>query len=357
MNAASVSSPDSSPSGVQAWPSRLVGLGEGAQASIASLGEAGILRLIAPHLRLADAELGPGDDAAVLTRRDARTVVTTDSMVSELDWRDDWSSPFDVGVKVVAQNLADLAAMGARFSGIVTALATDTNTRADWIVELTRGMSDELRRAGAGVGSFGGDLSGAPPKATVITLTALGYLEPGEEPFLRSRARAGEVLVVSDPVGRSQAGLLALLGKVAADARHEQIRRECVAVHRAPRPRYPVGQARAAGIRCAMDVSDGLSTDAGRLAEASQVVLDLDEHALRQMAGPLVDWLGEDLAMKCVLSSGEEHALLATCAPDKVPTGWLVIGEVAEPAVGAAAGVTMNGQQVWPQGWEHFTSL
>ena len=133
-----------------------------------------MLAAITPHLAAAGAEIGPGDDAAVLPRATGRTVVTTDSMVLDLDWRDDWSSAHDVGVKVIAQNLADVVAMGARPTGVVVALATEERTRVDWLVELTDGMADELRRAGCG--SLGGDLSGAPAGTVVITVTALGEL-------------------------------------------------------------------------------------------------------------------------------------------------------------------------------------
>lgn len=333
------------------WPTRL---GNDATHTIAALGEAGILRLIGPHLQLADAEIGPGDDAAVLSRRDARTVVTTDSMLCDLDWRDEWSSPFDIGVKLVAQNLADIAAMGATPTGIVTALAADPSTSADWLVELTRGMSDELRRTGTG--SLGGDLSGAASGQAILTVTALGALEPGQEPFLRSAAQPGEVLIVSDDLGWSQAGLLSFLGKTPQPSAEDvALVERARAVHRAPRPRYAVSEAREAGVRCALDVSDGLSTDAARLAAASRVRIDLDAAALNAMSAPLVAWLGAQLALNCVLASGEEHALLATCHPDRMPATWRVVGRVSAPSEENPAGLWLAGAPVAAKGWEHFS--
>ena len=388
----------------------------GDAATVADVGEACVLAAITPHLAAAGAEIGPGDDAAVLPLATGRAVVTTDSMVLDLDWRDDWSSAHDVGVKVIAQNLADVVAMGARPTGVVVALATEERTRVDWLVELTDGMADELRRAGCG--SLGGDLSGAPAGTVVITVTALGELAPGAPALTRSAARPGQVVVVSDRLGRSQAGLLVLSGEVAwpprdagatarrdpgpsvadefpyadADANQalrtcaddrqapptdgeaasraavgagppaaangaaEAVARECVTFHRAPRPRYAGDEAVSAGIGVAMDVSDGLGRDAARLAAASGVGIELDRAALERMAAPLRPLLG-NRALDCVLASGEEHALLGTCDADAVPPGWHVIGRVVAPAAstsGRRAAVTLDSVDVVERGWSHY---
>lgn len=102
------------------------------------------------------------------------------------------------------------------------------------------------------------------------------------------------------------------------------------------------------GVRCALDVSDGLVRDAGRLARASGVCVDLDGAALTRMAAPLAAVVGED-ALECVLAGGEEHCLLGTCHPAAVPAGWHVIGRVR-----AGAGVTFDGRTLPPRGWDHF---
>lgn len=318
----------------------------GDAASVADVGELGVLRSVLAEIEPAVADVGPGDDAAVLGASTGRTVVTTDSMVLGLDWRDEWSSPQDVGVKVIAQNLADVVAMGARPSGVVVALAAEEATRVDWLVDLTRGMADELRRAG--VGSLGGDLSGAPDGTVVITVTALGDLPAGREPLLRVNARVGELIVASDVLGRSHAGLLVLLGEVTPSEGAEPAAQECVRWHRAPRPRYAGDEAVRAGVRCAMDVSDGLLLDAARIARASGVRLDFHGDALRTMARPLEPVVG-DRALECVLSGGEEHALLATAPEGRVSAGWHVVGRVEE-----GSGVTLDGVPAHAEGWTHF---
>ena len=74
---------------------------------------------------VAEVLLGPGDDAAVLAAPSGSVVLTTDSMVRGRDWREDWSSGGEVGRKLVVQNLADLAAMGAAPTGLLVALAAE----------------------------------------------------------------------------------------------------------------------------------------------------------------------------------------------------------------------------------------
>ena len=83
--------------------------------SLAGLGEFAIIdRLVAGRDQPAAVGVGPGDDAAVLVAGDGRTVVSTDMLVEGRHFRLDWSSPYDVGRKAIAQNAADIEAMGAR---------------------------------------------------------------------------------------------------------------------------------------------------------------------------------------------------------------------------------------------------
>ena len=118
--------------------------------------------------------VGPGDDAAVVGAPGGSVVATTDSMVRGRDWRDEWSSAHDVGVKVAAQNLADIAAMGAEPTALLVSLVADPDLEVEWAVDLARGIASLAEQAGAPV--VGGDLSSAPPGVVVISVTALGDL-------------------------------------------------------------------------------------------------------------------------------------------------------------------------------------
>lgn len=311
---------------------------------LADLSEEQLLARIVPLLRPAPGAallVGPGDDAAVLVC-DGPTVVTTDAMVRDRDWRDEWSGPADVGGKVVAQNLADVAAMGARPTGLVVTLLADRHTPVAWALDFTRGLAAAARAADCPV--LGGDLSSAPAGSLSVSVTAFGSLD-GRAPVLRSGARPGDVVAVCGTLGRSAAGLALLQqSRPAADP-------ELVAVHRCPTPPLAAGPAAAAaGATAMLDLSDGLLRDGGRIAAASGVALDFRVDALAPYAARLAPALGPDLGWDCVLGGGEDHSLLA-CFPDTgpLPGGWVVVGQV-----GAGSGVSLDGRPRLVQGWDHF---
>lgn len=307
---------------------------------LADLDEAALLERIFPLLPRGEGVLlGPGDDAAVLAC-DGPTIVTTDAAVRGRDWRDDWSAPEDVGAKIVAQNLADVAAMGGRPTGLVVTLLADPVTPIAWVEGFTRGLAETAAAAGAGV--VGGDLSSAPSGMLAVSVTALGTLD-GRVPVLRSGARPGQRVAMTGTLGRSAAGLLLLQqGRPATDP-------ELVATHRRPSPPLAQGPAAAvAGAQAMLDLSDGLLRDAARIAAASGVVLDLSRAALAPYAARLAPAVGEQAAWECVLAGGEEHALLA-CFPADPPSGWTVVGSVR-----AGAGVSVDGIPQRPRGWDHF---
>lgn len=279
---------------------------------------------------------GPGDDAAVVDLT-GRVVISTDTLVENQDFRWDWSSPHDVGVKVAAQTLADIAAMGARPLALLVSLAAPGSADAAMPVELARGLAQECTRAGAAM--IGGDVSSA--SEVVLTGTAFGVLD-GERPaVLRSGARPGDVVAISGPVGASAAGLALLLAGVGTSApgtegtsSSDAAVRRVLAAHRAPRPDYPAGAvARQGGAHALIDTSDGLLRDATRLAAASGVVIDLDsaaipgEAALPDVAGLLGG--GASMVRTWQLTGGEDHALLA-CFPPEValPVPFVAIGRV-----------------------------
>ncbi|PRY61348.1 thiamine-monophosphate kinase [Knoellia remsis] len=311
----------------------------------------------------------PGDDAAVLATGGS-VVVTTDSMVRGMDWRDDWSSGHDVGLKLVAQNVADVAAMGAVPTGLLIALAAAPATSLDWVVDLTDGIAAGAEDAGCPV--VGGDLSSAPEGVVIVAVTAFGDLE-GRAPVLRSGARPGDVVAVAGSLGWSGAGLALLLAgeagpsdpragseRKAREGSVERARSLVTWFHRSPRPPWEAGPVAAAvGASSMIDLSDGLVRDGGRIAAASGVELALDERVLREtfLAGVVADAVGEDEGWRQVLSGGEEHSLLATFPPGAVPDDpsapWTVIGEVVE-AGAAGPRLTVGGAEPSVTGWDHF---
>lgn len=303
--------------------------------SVGVVGEFGVIaRVLARSGRAALAEVGPGDDAAVLRAPDGRVVVCTDVLVEGRHFRRDWSSGEDVGHKAAAANLADVAAMGAVPTALLVGLACPAGTPTAWLEDVASGLADECAPFGAAV--VGGDTVASAPdsSAVVLSVTALGDLA-GRAAVTRGGARPGDVVAVAGRLGWSACGLAVLRRGFASPI-------AAVTAHRRPTPPYAAGPAAAeAGATAMCDTSDGLLADTGHLAAASGVRIDLDRAALTrgflEPPGPLQQVaaaLGGD-PMAWVLTGGEDHALVATF-PDgsALPLGFVEVGRAAEGAPG-----------------------
>ncbi len=333
-------------------------------------GEDALLEGLVPELPPGDwTELGPGDDAAVVRADDGRVVVTTDALVAERHFRPRTASPEDVGWKAAAQNLADVAAMGAVPTALVVALVVPERPpepwAEGWTTSLARGLAAACRSldGAQGCGVVGGDLTGGDQ--VVVSVTALGDLR-GLAPVRRDGARPGDLVALAGVQGRSAAGLAVLERRARraaaawAGSRVESAADEGIAdlvrAHRRPRPPCAAGPAAAeAGATAMLDVSDGLVRDAGRLARAGAVVLDLSSELLaphHEAVLSVADLLGVE-AWRLVLEGGEDHGLLATFPAEAVlPEGFELVGVVR---AGTAPGVLVDGEPYGRTGgWDHF---
>ena len=309
-------------------------------------GEAGLLARMLPHLSPSPlAEVGPGDDAAVLRLPSSRLVVSTDTLTEGVDFLPGVIRPDQLGCRAAIQNLADIAAMGARPHALIVAITASAGTDARFLAAVSAGLGARAEADGAHV--VGGDLGRGEELS--LTVTALGTLEEGQRPVLRSGARPGDLLAVgTERLGRSAAGLAAVLAGRTEPA-------ELVAFHHAPdvdlRLGWTVGRAASA----MLDLSDGLVRDGGRIAAASRVVIDLDPDALapdiEALRPPARD---EDEARAWVLHGGEEHAMLATFPPAAVPAGFRVLGAVRPTAPGEEPTVLLGGERIPGRGFDHF---
>ncbi|BDZ46295.1 thiamine-phosphate kinase [Naasia aerilata] len=331
--------------------------------TLGSAGERAALRRIFPRLPDADAALlGPGDDAAVVAAPDGRVVISTDLLVHGPDFRLAWSSFFDLGWKAAATNLADIAAMGAVPTALVVALAAPKPTPLADLEALADGFREACAALAPGVGVVGGDLSASP--TLTVAVTVFGDLE-GREAVLRSGGRPGDVLALAGGLGRAAAGLALLFGRAVDDqgnpdaGRMPGLRQEHAALLDAqltPRPPIPAGRVAAlAGATAMLDVSDGLLLDAGRIAEASGVRIDLAADALAAETAALAREAPAlaDRALALVLGGGEDHGLLAAFPPGAVPEGFRPVGRLLD-----GTGVTLDGRDpgaVVP-GWDSFAA-
>jgi thiamine-monophosphate kinase len=307
--------------------------------TIGALGEGATLLRIFPRLPAADAQLlGPGDDAAVVAAPDGRFVVTTDMMIHGPDFRLAWSTPRDLGFKAAASNLADVAAMGARPTALVVALAVPTSTPVSALEGIADGFREACEQLAPGCGVVGGDLSVSD--TFTIAVTAFGDLE-GRAPVLRSGARVGDVVAVSGVLGHAAAGLRALFEHGVTDATELRSREPLVEAQLAPRPPIADGVLAAlAGATAMLDISDGLALDARRIATASGVAIDFDAGAV---------------GSREALDGGEDHSLLATFPAGAVlPGGFRVIGAVVEGSGVFVDGVAYESRGGWDpySGWD-----
>ncbi|CCQ16933.1 Thiamin-monophosphate kinase [Rhodococcus sp. AW25M09] len=309
-----------------------------------------IARATAGRVQPASTIVGPGDDAAVVAASDGRIAASTDMLVHGRHFRLDWSSPVQIGRKAIAQNGADIAAMGAQCSGFLVSLGCPADTPVSVTDGLNEGMWLEAVAAGAAV--VGGDVVQSPE--LVISVTALGDLQ-GRAPVLRSGARVGDLIAYAGRLGWSAAGLAVLL----AD-RDRSGHDEVLDAHRVPVPPYRAGiDAAEAGATSLTDVSDGLLSDLGHIADASDVGMIIDPELLdvptelRSAATAMgvdpLDW---------ILTGGEDHALVGTFEElGSVPRGWTVIGRVASGSGEQAGRVTVVGRdRPGRSGWTSFDS-
>lgn len=289
---------------------------------LGDLSEGTILRAILTRtVPATHALIGPGDDAAVVAAPSGSVVATTDTLVHGPDFRLAWSSGYDLGWKAAAVNLADVAAMGARPTALLVALAVPRDLRLSFVESLADGFREACEALAPGCSVVGGDLTVSD--VLTVAVTALGDLE-GRAPVTRAGAEPGDVIAVAGELGNAAHGLAVLFGRfrdgetpIPVDpARLAPGESAAVAAQLRPAPPIGLGPfAAIAGATAMMDISDGLALDARRMAAASGVTIALERAAL-----------GE--APDRALAGGEDHALLAAFPPGVLPPGFRVIGAV-----------------------------
>ena len=268
-----------------------------------TLGDVGELGLLAALERLGLAQ-GIEHDAAVVDG----VVATQDALVEGVHFRFDLLSWRELGARAAAVNISDLAASGADPLALLVAVGLPAETELDDVLELYAGLNER------GVPVRGGDTTRAD--RVLLSVTALGRSErvPG-----RAGARPGDAVVVTGPLGAASAAFR--VGRLA------------------PVPdRVEEGKRLAGAATAMLDISDGLSRDAGHIAQRSGVRLAIELERVPLADGAELDDLG----------FGEDYELLATTAD---PLGFPVIGRVEE---GEGVELTLRGEPYSLAGWEHF---
>jgi thiamine-monophosphate kinase len=258
------------------------------------------------------AALGVGDDCALLAPAPGMQLAVSSDMLIEGRHFLSTVDPFKLGHKVLAVNLSDLAACGAKPLAFTLALALPQADEA-WLDGFSRGLFALADAHDCEL--IGGDTTRGP---LAICITVFGEVPPGQA-LLRSGAHAGDDLYVSGTLGDARLALDVFRGtrslpQPAFDA--ARIRMET------PTPRVALGLALRGVATSAADISDGLVGDLGHILKASRVGACIDTSiAINLIAnrGHLTLENGQfdaETALECVLAGGDDYELVFTAPPE-----------------------------------------
>ncbi|MBI4310616.1 MAG: thiamine-phosphate kinase [Chloroflexi bacterium] len=298
--------------------------------------------------------IGIGDDAAAWRTQPALELATTDTVVEGVHFTRETTPWKDLGWKAMAANLSDIAAMGGAPLYALVTLGVPLQTQVEDMEALYAGMAWACKEHSAVIA--GGDIVRSPVFFASITLNGYTF----DAPLTRSAARPGDAIAVSGPLGGSLGGLeMMLKGIPAASADAEALRW----AHRHPQPRLKEGRILVKeGVRCAMDLSDGLYDDLGKLATAGGCAVEMD--AFRIPYPPALEHVFPGKAAQLALAGGEDYELLFTAPaatlervlsriPSAAVVGRVVAGQPGRVTVRSEDGKPIPLQQL---GWDHFRS-
>jgi len=299
------------------------------------------------------AVIGIGDDTAVFHSVERTQIFTTDTMVDGVHYQIGLSSWWDVGWKSLAVNLSDIAAMGGYPLYALVTLGLPAELQVRDVETLYDGLLDCSVEFGCSV--VGGDIVLSP--VSFITIAIIGATSG---PVLaRSMAHFGDQIAVTGNLGASSAGLILLRDPQALNTPEVKFLRS---VHCSPQPRLLDGQILLAnGVGCAMDISDGLIKDLGKICEASNVSARLWAESLP--IDPVMRMMFPSECIEIALGGGEDYELVFT-APHaviqglqgKLPREVVVVGEITHGPSHDVTLVDRGGRplHVDSTGWDHF---
>ena len=296
-----------------------------------------------------------GDDTAAWLCGQGTELCTTDTAVEGVHFTRVTTPWYDLGWKIMAANVSDIAAMGGLPLYALITLGLPPDAEVEDLELLYRGMLDLGGKYGVSI--VGGDIVRSPVVFVTVGLT--GVCEG--EPMLRSTARPGDQVAATGYVGSSAGGLEIMLKGLPIQGEEAEYLKSS---HRRPEPCIPQGRILAQnGVRTAMDISDGLADDLAKLCQASGVAARLDTQ--RIPVHPMLKEVFPQEHMNMALGGGEDYQLLFT-APREVmeralpllPQPAVVVGEIIAGRAGEVTVVdSATGEQLGISrgGWDHFS--
>ena len=279
-----------------------------------------------------EVELSIGDDAAAWRQGAARVVSTTDTMVEGVHFNTDTTPWGELGWKAMASNLSDIASMGCSPTLALATLGLRGDIPVSGLERTYDGMMEACEYGGGAI--IGGDV--VRSETFFVTVALEGVCGMDTPVMSRGAARVGDLVGVTGQLGSSAGGLALLLDAEAGRGVSDEAKRRLVKAHNRPMPRVTEGIAlRDAGVRCAMDVSDGLTADLGKLCAASGVSAMVEVERL-----PADDYLKAafpDRWRDFALGGGEDYEIVFTATADimekaaeRLGDGIRVIGRIEE---------------------------
>ena len=273
-----------------------------------------IQEFLAPLAASAPGAFGLADDCAIFGPTPGHDLVLkTDPIAAGVHFFAD-DAPADIAWKALAVNVSDLAAKGARPRGYLMALSFAEPPMRAWMAAFATGLAAAQQVFGMVL--LGGDTDRRPGPLTV-SITVLGEVPAGRM-VRRGGAVAGDRLFVTGTIGDAWLGLQLRAASARARSWPAALdRARLVGCYLRPDPPLALAPAILALASGAMDLSDGLVKDAGRMARAAGVHLEIAAEKVPLSADARALAATDASLFSDLVTGGDDYQVLAAVAPSR----------------------------------------
>lgn len=283
---------------------------------------------------------GIGDDTAVWRSITKNQLITTDTLVENIDFTLPEFLPSEVAIKSLQVNLSDIAAMGGTPEMALVTLGIPKTLSKNWLQTFYSALIDECKKYNITI--VGGDITSVLSKDFWVSVVLIGNAKKIKT---RSSAKAGDYLAVTKTLGNAALGLAILQSRSLKKERENTIKnniKKYIEKQKTPRARLAEGQflSMLSGVSAMMDLSDGLGADLSRLLKASKVAgakiwsnnlpveKDFNKICKLYKKNPLELAIngGEDFELLVTIKQNQLANVIKKCANKKIPL--TIIGQL-----------------------------